>query len=151
MKRRMKRIAEFQPYRKRSCVYMAATIFIVIGGMFLMIHIYSYARYNESKDIMVYQYDGVAAVVSNDTKNLSTMISYDDSYVYVDREAFENFLHQKKVEGEIYIIFGGYYKLPGLGGVAESCFYENSSQDKVVQLPYESIRDTWAYILFKLL
>jgi len=56
------------------------------------------------------------------------MISYDDKYVYVDREAFENFLCRNNAEGDICIAFGGFYKLPGLGGVAEICYYESNPQ-----------------------
>ena len=100
---------------------------------------------------MVCQYDGEASVVSGDTEVLSRMISYDNSFVYVDREAFEDFLHRNHAKGEIYIIFGGYYKLPGVGGAAEACLYENNSNDRVVRIPYESIRNDWVYVLCKLL
>ena len=151
MKRRMGEIASFRPYKKRMCVGMAAIAFLMIVTMLLAVHTHSYARCNESKDIMVGNYDGRNEVVSCDTGELSRMISYDDEYVYVEREAFEKFLIENNAEGEIWIVFGGFYKLPGLTGVAESCIYENNSEDEVVRIPYESITDDWYFGLLKML
>ena len=49
-------------------------------------------------------------------------------------------------------LYGGYcYKLPSLAGAAESCIYENGSEDRIVQIPYESIMDDWYMELLKLL
>ncbi|MDE6432694.1 MAG: M48 family metalloprotease [Lachnospiraceae bacterium] len=149
MKRRMSEIADFRPYRKRLCRGMGIVTFMVMIAVFSFIHTNSYARYSESKDIMVGSYDGEAKIVSIDTEELSKMISYDDSYVYVDREAFEAFLYENNAEGDIYIIFGGYSKLPGLGGAGEGCIYERGSKDSMVRIPYESIMDNWVHVVCK--
>ena len=151
MKRRMGEIAGFRPYKKRMCAGMAATAALMIAAMLLAVHTHSYARCNENRDILVGKYDGENAVVSCDTEELSRMISYDDKYVYVERETFEKFLIENNAEGEIWIVFGGFYKLPGLTGVAESCIYENNSEDGVVRIPYESITDDWYFGLVKML
>ncbi len=151
IKRRMEEIAGFRPYRKRLCIGVAIGTVLAVGGLLLAVHTHSYARCNESRDILVGRYDGKNAVVSSDTGELSRMISYDDHYVYVDREEFENFLHRNNAEGDICIIFGGFYKLPGLGGAGEICFYEGGSKDTVVRIPYESIGNHWYCRLFKML
>lgn len=151
MKRRMGEIAGFRPYRKKMCVGMVAIASLIIVVMLLAVHTHSYARSNESRDILIGKYDGENAVVSYDTEELSRMISYDDKYVYVEREAFEKFLIENNADGEIWIVFGGFYKLPGLAGAAESCIYESGSGDRVVQIPYESIMDNWYMELLKLL
>ena len=130
---------------------MAAIASLMIAVMLLAVHTHSYARSNESRDILAGKYDGENAVVSYDTEELSRMISYDDKYVYVEREAFEKFLIENNADGEIWIVFGGFYKLPGLAGAAESCIYESGSGDRVVQIPYESIMDNWYMELLKLL
>lgn len=149
MKRRMSEIADFRPYRKRLCRGMGIVTFMAVIAVFSVIHTNSYARYSESEDIMVGCYDGEAKIVSTDTEALSKMISYDDSYVYVEREAFEAFLYENNAEGDIYIIFGGYTKLPGLGGAGEGCIYERGSKDSMVRIPYESIMDNWAHVVCK--
>lgn len=151
MKRRMGEIAGFRPYRKKLCAGMAATAFLMIAAMLLAVHTHSYARCNESRDILVGNYDGEPQVISYDTEELSQMISYDDRYVYVERQAFEDFLEENNAEGEIWIVFGGFYKLPGLAGIAESCIYESSSKDRIIQIPYESIRNYWYYELLEIL
>ncbi len=151
MKRRMGEIAGFRPYRKKLCAGMAATAFLMIAAMLLAVHTHSYARCNESRDILVGNYDGEPQVISYDTEELSQMISYDDRYVYVERQVFENFLEENNAEGEIWIVFGGFYKLPGLAGIAESCIYESSSKDRIIQIPYESIRNYWYYELLEIL
>ena len=149
MKRRMLEIADFRPYRKRLCRGMGIVTFMAVIAVFSAIHTNSYARYSESEDIMVGCYDGEAKIVSTDTEALSKMISYDDSYVYVEREAFEAFLYENNAEGDIYIIFGGYSKLPGLGGAGEGCIYERGSKDSMVRIPYESIMDNWVHVVCK--
>lgn len=151
MKRRMGEIAGFRPYRKKMCVGMAAIAFLIIVVMLLAVHTHSYARCNESKDIMVGNYDGEPGIVSYDTEKLREIISYDDRYVYVERDAFENFLEENDADGEIWIVFGGFYKLPGLTGTAEACIYESGSKDRIVQIPYDSIMDNWYMELLKLL
>ena len=119
VKRRMEKIAGFCPYRKKWCMGMAAGGILVIAAVLSVVWCHSYGHYNESRDIMIGKYDGEPSIISCDTEALSRMISYDNDYVYVDREAFEGFLRQHHAEGDIYIIFGGYYKFPGLGGAAE--------------------------------
>ena len=151
MKRRMGNIAAFCPYRKSRFLCMTAGMFFILVMTLLVIHTHSYGRYNEDKGLMVCQYDGTGAIVSNDTERLSRMISYDDTFVYIDREPFEDFLCQSGAEGEIYIYFGGFYKLPGLGSGAEACYYENDSDDAIVQIPYESIMDHWYVKLLQFL
>lgn len=151
IKRRMEEIAGFRPYRKGLCVCMAAGAFLIIVAALLAVHTHSYARCNESRNIMVGKYGVENEIVSCDTEELSKMISFDEKYVYVDREVFEDFLYRNNVEGNICITFGGFYKLPGLGGVAEICYYsKNNSEDAVVRIPYESIRGNWYYELLKL-
>lgn len=155
IKRRMGKIAGFQPYRSGLYKGMAVTVLLAVGAVCLLICTHSYARCSENKDIvLVYQYDSgsrKAAVVSCDSKGLGRMISFDERYVYVDREAFEDFLCRNHAEGEIFIVFGGYDKLPGLGGAAESCFYENSSEGRIVRIPYESITNRWEHMVCKML
>lgn len=151
MKRRMEEIAGFRPYRKRLCRSMVAGGFLVIAVTWMAVHTHSYARCNESRDILVGKYDEENEVVSCDTEELSRMISYDDEFVYVEREAFEKFLIENNAEGDICIVFGGFYKLPGLGGVGEICFYERDSEDAVVRIPYESVKGNWYLELLKML
>jgi len=152
MKRRMEKIVSFRPYRKRLCMGMAVILAIEIGSILLAIHSYSYAKYTEDENILVYEYDANGGVVISDYDNsLNKMISYDDSYVYVNREAFDTFLRKNNVKGQVFIVFGGFNKFPGLSSGGESCLYEADAEDEVVRISYEKQGDEWMLALFKLL
>ena len=152
MKRRMGEITGFRPYRKRMCVGMAAIAVLVIVSILLAAYIHSYARCSEDENILVYQYDDAGGtVISNGDSRLQQIISYDDSYVYVDRESFEDFCAKNNVAGEVFIVFGGINKLPGFSSGGESCLYKTGSGTGVVQLPYEKKMNGWLAALFKIL
>ena len=152
MKRRMGEIASFHPYKKRMCVGMAAIAFLMIAAMLLAVHTHSYARCNKDDNILVYEYDseGNAGILDYGS-SIHQMISYDDSYVYVDREAFEDFLDKNNATGDVFIVFGDFYKLPGFSSGGESCLYETRSDAGVVQIPYQRRTNDWMVALFKIL
>ena len=152
MKRRMGEIAGFRPYRKRMCAGMAAAAVLVIAALLLAVHTHSYARSNKNENILVYEYDSEGnAGILDYGNSIHQIISYDDSYVYVDREAFEDFLDKNNVDGDIFIVFGDFYKLPGFSSGGESCPYETGSDAGVVQIPYQSQTNDWMVTLFKIL
>jgi len=151
LKRRMKEIADFRPYRKGVCVCMAVVVAIAICTVLVMVHSYSYSRYSRDEDVLVYEFSSEGAELLDYNNSLHQMISYDDSYVYVDREAFERFLCRNNTEGEIFIVFGGFYKLPGFSSGGESCLYKTDTEDDVVRIPYEKRKDDWMVALYKLL
>lgn len=152
MKRRMGEIAGFRPYRKKMCVGMATIAFLIIVVMLLAVHTHSYAKCNKNENILVYEYDseGNAGILDYGS-SIHQIISYDDSYVYVDREAFEDFLDKNNADGDIFIVFGDFYKLPGFSSGGESCSYETGSDAGVVQIPYQRQTNDWMVTLFKIL
>ncbi len=153
IKRRMGKIAHFRSYRKVLCRSMAFVAAALLCIAFVGIGSISYARCNELDDILVYEYnpENGNAVVLDSSNRMQQMISYDDDYVYVDRAAFETFLSEKNAGREIYIVFGGFQKLPGIGGGGESCLYQVNSDERIVMLPYEKAKDSWSMALFKML
>lgn len=156
VKRRLECILRFQPYRKQSCLTMAAVLAMGIVFLFAAVRHASYARYAEDKHVLVYEFDGKHAVFSECSERLRRMISYDDHFVYVDREAFASYLNEKHAQGEIFIVFGGYWKLPGFGSGGYSCMYDTGRETgRIVQIPYEkewpTPLDTWIFQLFKYL
>lgn len=154
IRQRMEKIAQYEPKRhiKLSLYLLSAATMICVLGTVCFIHINSYGRWNENDGVLVYGYDvasGTANMVADD--KLQEMISYDDSYVSVDREAFEGFLRQGGVSGEIFLVFGGYYKLPGFLGYGYSCSYEFGCADAVVRLPYDKPKEDWMLTLIKMI
>ncbi len=152
MKRRIGEIAGFRPYRKRMCAGMAAAAVLVIAALLLAVHTHSYAKCNKDENILVYEYDseGNAGILDYGS-SIHQIISYDDSYVYVDREAFEDFLDKNNATGDIFIVFGDFYKLPGFSSGGVSCLYETGSDAGVFQIPYQRQTNDWMMTLFKIL
>ncbi len=152
MKRRMGKIAGFRPYRKKMCMCMAVILAAAVGAVLLFIHSCSYGKCREDENILVYEYkDGESITISNHDTSLNQMISYDDRYVYVDRETFEALLRKNNARGQIFIVFGGLYKLPGFLCGGQSCLYETDSADEVVRIPYTRQKDDWVMALFKII
>ena len=152
LKRRIGEIAGFRPYKKRMCVGMAAVAFLVIATMLFVVHTHSYARYEEDENILIYEYaDGKGTIISKNDVSLHQMISYDDSYVYVKREAFEDFCAKNNTGGDVFIVFGGLNKLPGFSSGGESCLYKAGSDTGVARIPYEKQMNGWMEVLFKIL
>lgn len=151
MKRRMEKIVGFRPYGRKRAAGLAAGTLVAVLAALVLIRAHSYGHANENTDLMVCQYDGEGSIVSTETEVLRGMISYDDGFVYVEREPFEAFLEKRGAEGEISIIFGGFYKLPGMGGAANACFYERGAQEGVVRIPYENRMKRWDFVLYQLL
>ena len=96
IRQRVTRIAGYKPYKRVAAfgVFAAAILLAIVSAA--GIRAGSYGRYNENDSMIVYGFDG-KVVTFSDTGNsdvLRQMISYDDSYVYVDREAFEAYLRE---------------------------------------------------------
>lgn len=151
IRQRMAGIAGYRPYRRIAAAGVLAAAVLYMAGAVVWIRNVSYDRYNEDETVLVYGYDKGEVTFLDDSSTLQEMISYDDRYVYVDRAAFETYLDEKNAEGDIFILFGGFYKLPGFAGYRYSCFYEAGAEDAVVRISYEEQKDDWRLTLLKIL
>ena len=152
IRQRVKRIAGYKPYKKFAAIgTLIAVILCVIGAVYVVKSI-SYEKNIEIEGpTLIYGYENGNVTFVDYSDKLDEIISYDDSYVYVDREAFDSFLSEKNAKGEIYIVFGGFQKLPGVGGFGYSCQYVNDTEEEIVQLPYYNYKDDWMMRLYRIL
>lgn len=151
IRQRMERIAQYRPYKPivAASSFFAAILFVVAAVVWIKGG--SYGRYNENSAIFTYGFDGGKVTFFDDNITLQQMISYDRNYVYVDREAFEKYLYENHASGDIFIVFGGFYKLPGIGGNGYSCCYSPGSKERVVKVPYEASISDWRIKVLKML
>lgn len=151
IRRRMTKIVWYRPYK--GIVAVSGTVIAILCIIMAVVWIKdnSYGRYNENDVMFTYGYDGKEVTFFDISDILHQIISYDDSYVYVEREAFENYLQENNAAGDIFIVFGGFYKLPGVGGTGCSCYYEPNSKEEIVVIPYENPMDDWRIKLVKML
>ena len=151
IRQRVMRIAGYKPYKQIAAVgTLIAVMFCVTGTVYAAKSV-SYERNIEGGPTLIYGYDNGKITFVDYSDKLDQFISYDGSYVYVDKEAFDSFLHEMNVKGEIFIVFGGFQKLPGVGGFGYSCQYVNDTEEEIVQLPYYNYKDDWMMRLYRIL
>lgn len=166
IRQRILKITNYKPYTKAAAAAVVLAAFLLAAGTTAWIQQHSYGRYQTSDSILVYEYHPQkqdARILAyapesaqstpqqkgqTDSKLLRRMVSYDDRYVYVDGDAFSRFLQESRADGEIILVFGGFYKLPGIAGYGYSCPYENTAKEQLVRIPYESRLD-WRLKLIK--
>lgn len=151
IRQRVIRIAQYKPYRQIAAVstWIAAALCIAATGIW--INNISYGRNIVNDAISTHGFDGENVTFYDTNDELQQMISYDGNFVYVDREAFESYLQENNAKGDIIIVFGGFYKLPGVGGIGCHCYYEFGSKEQVVRIPYENPTNDWRVKLLKML
>ncbi len=151
IRQRVTQISQYRPYKRIAVVSILTAVMLCIMGLVVWIQSSSYDRYNENDTMFIYGYDGKEVTFFEDSDLLRQMISYDDTYVYVGKEAFEDFLQKINATGDVFIVFGGFYKLPGFVGTGYSCYYESGSEEPVVRILYEKPTDDWLVALIKVL
>lgn len=151
IRQRVTRIAAYRPYKQIAAVGTLIAIMFCAAGTIFGIKEVSYDRNIEDVFVMVYGYKNGDVTFIDYGDELYRMISYDDSYVYVDSEAFDSFLYENNADGDIYIVFGGFLKLPGIGGGGNSCLYEKDAEENIARIPYENNEDYWLIKLYKML
>ena len=151
IRQRVTKIAGYRPYKKIAAVGTVTAAMLFSAGFMFGIKKVSYDRNIEDVHVLIYGYENGDVTYINNSDELYRMISYDGSYVYVDGEAFDRFVHENNVDGDIYIVFGGFQKLPGIGGFGHSCLYENDGEEKAVQIPYDNYIDEWLIKLYRML
>ena len=151
IRERIARIAGYKSYKQTAAVGTLFAVLLCLAGSVLGIKALSYGRNIENDSVLVYGYENGNVTFVDYSDTLLQMISYDDEHVYVDNAAFDSFLRENNAAGEIYIVFGGFLKLPGIGGRGYSCLYRNNSEEKITQIPYENDEDDWLIKLYKML
>ncbi|MCX4351312.1 MAG: M56 family metallopeptidase [Lachnospiraceae bacterium] len=151
IRQRVTQISQYRPYKRIAVVSILTAVMLCIMGLVVWIQSSSYDRYNENDTMFIYGYDGKEVTFFEDSDLLRQMISYDDTYVYVGKEAFEDFLQKINATGDVFIVFGGFYKLPGFVGTGYSCYYESDDEEPVVRILYEKPTDDWLVALVKVL
>lgn len=151
IRQRVTRIARYKPYKQIAAVGTLTAVIFCMAGAVLGIKAVSYDRNIENVFVLVYGYKNGDVTFIDYGDELYRIISYDDSYVYVDSEAFDRFLYENNADGDVYIVFGGFQKLPGIGGSGNSCLYENDAEEKAVRIPYKNNKDDWFIKLYRML
>lgn len=152
---RMQNIAAFTPYSKKK-VQRIVTVGVLASCLLMFgVRQVSYAHCTPLESICVF--DIQSAPVGNevvylmeDSDELRKAVTFDKKNVYIDCQQFDKLLVENDVsEREFYILFGGFQKLPGIGGCCDCVYVEYNEGTQQMIIPYNSQRDTIWTVLFR--
>lgn len=120
-------------------------------GIFLAIGQVSYPRYAYDHDMVLSNEEGEKWIL-HDSENLRNALSADGKTVSIERRAMDRVLHEYGIEEtDFWILFGGYEKLPGLGGGGSLVHVDYSGQEEKIEFPYQDSDACLTTILYKLM
>lgn len=148
-KKRLRQVMAYQSYGKTSVTALCLCTAVLLAGILFGVYQVSYPLYTEDESIMIYD-DSFEVLMVDDWGELQDAFSVDEENAYINRVALDQVFREKKIEaGHFYISFGGYTKLPGMGGGTNAVYvdYKGTAGDLVI--PYQdNEKDPWNW-LFK--
>lgn len=140
MKKRIEQVAHFKPYKRWMAVICSISTILIIAGFFFVVRQSSYPIYMERMDITVCDTDFQMWQIGNQAQ-LQEAITIDNQYVYINCDSWNAILQEQGIETDAYYIcFGGYMKLPGIGGGGNAVFVDtavNSMEEgETLVIPY---------------
>lgn len=151
IKNRMERVAHFKPYKRTSAVLASFGGIFIAVGLFFGIRQLSYPVYMERTDVSVYNMK-LQSWDIGDQSQLRDVFFLDNGCVCLRKEAWNEILQEQGIEaGDYYICFGGYMKMPGIGGGGNAIYVDGQGEGDLLVIPYyDNDAVLWSR-LFKLL
>lgn len=95
------------PVRQNACILSVVLLLAIMAT--------SYPRYTEYTDLILYDHAG--NILDRDTKRLSEIFKVNGKEISYDAPAFSAYLKERKyAESQFYVSYGGFMKMPGVGG-----------------------------------
>lgn len=147
IKRRVKMVAGYKPYKRWIVAGMAGIATIALTILLVVISGKSYARYQNIDRISIYDITG-EKVLLDDSNELRKVVLIDDNVITIDAEKLEALINEKNISEAAYVVsFGGYFKLPGYGGGYGYAIIEQEQlKGAVAKIPYYTSSDLFTMI-----
>ncbi|WP_304971287.1 hypothetical protein [Schaedlerella sp.] len=111
----------------------------------------SYPRYMPVREIALYQEQGSgeAQTIFLEPGSFEQALSWDEGYIYIRRASMDRLLEEHGIGGErFWISFGGYRKLPSMGGSSSIVNVDYRGQEEELRIPYwNNESDFWSALL----
>lgn len=145
LKRRMKKIAEYRMYTAWRPALTFVFFLILLFGGFGIIRYNSYPRYTNFDDVGLY--DEAGNCVLPDSQALRRAVEIRKDTVYIKRQALKELLAETGARRDLYFLyFGGYFKLPGIGGGGDGVIVDFNEASGDMEIPYDSSDDIWTFL-----
>ncbi|MCM1498074.1 MAG: hypothetical protein NC124_06360 [Clostridium sp.] len=136
IRRRMRRIADFRPYSRLTATAVTCGFGILLSGLLALVFGISYPRYTDFEDVTIYNITGNAKLVE-DSIALREVIRIEAGEVCIDRQGVEKFLADRHIEEEMVLLyFGGFFKLPGVGGGGDAVLIDRTEESDGQAMQY---------------
>lgn len=151
IKNRMEKVAHFKPYGKSEAVISLLSCILIVSGLFFGVRQLSYPVYMERTNISICDMRFQLWEIGNQAQ-LQDVISFKNGCVYIHRDAWQEVLREQGIEDDTYYVgFGGYLKLPGIGGGGNAVYVDAEEEAELLVIPYYDNDAVLWTRLFKLL
>lgn len=149
IKQRFVKIVEFIPYKKSEVFILSMCGVAVLLGMFFMVRQISYPCYTEKNDIVLMS-DAGEMWMLYDNEKLRNAFYSDGKNVFINKQKMEIVLQEYGItEKTFYLGFGGYIKMPGIGGGMNLVYIDLDGHNEKVVVPYWDRGKYITTIIFK--
>lgn len=122
---------------------------MAVLGLFCLIYGNSYPNYTEDKEILILSDEDKFVEISNKTA-LYRAIEIGSDEVQVDQKAMDQIFGEQQIQlDSYYILFGGFTKMPGIGGGGNAVYVVRNQKDGLLRLPYQNNDTRFLTLLFK--
>lgn len=153
MKKRMRSIARYRAYPKRQMRMLYVCSGIVLIVLSVAGYMASYPAYTPFGGYALYSMDGTKRIIG-ENEAFNAAVEESDTGLIVDNRKVKELLEDAEIyndKGEYWIYYGGYMKMPGIGGGGDLLYYNTAGvpQDKSL-LPYNEtdfLSDCFEWVL----
>ena len=151
VRRRLLHITGHTPYKKWKVSVMCMFGLIALAGNLLLINQISHPRYTREYDMVLSNEAGEMWLLY-DSETLRNAFRADGKRVFIDREAMDIILREYEIEEtDFWILFGGYQKLPGMGGGGSLVHVDYSGQGESLEIPYRDSDRYFTSFIYKMM
>lgn len=149
IKRRFTNVAAYRPYGKSGTILLCTSCLAFLLAMSILLKENSFPKYVEEMDAGLIDETGEYYYLPEGDA-LERAYYTDGQYIYLDREAFQNVLQENGIDEDMdsfWLGFGGYTKLPGIGGNINMVYVNYDDVETKLMIPYNNREDYfWEYV-----
>ena len=136
MKSRLQSISEYKKQSKLLHFSYIACICTVVLTCAVMLITNSYPRYTPLTDVYIYNYK-IESLLTRDESELKGVIEIHEDYIDIDMDKLHPMLPAKSLDEDwLFLSWGGYLKLPGMGGAGNGVFIDEPKATGKIRIPY---------------
>ena len=155
-KERLRRVRDYRPYSRRNAAAICVCTIALSFAVLTAIQKLSLPRYTELSGFTVYQvnYDTEFVTVYQTGSNDGLPLIFDGNgaEAEIDAQAFRALLPDNTPKDGLYgILWGGFLKVPGIGGAMNAVYFDNPSDGAAVSVEFFDVNDLLYVKLIKLL